>query len=177
MIDVKAARNWIRDYMSSENPSAHNVTARYRDALDELEALRKPAPCRFDTAAAREEMARIDEEWGDEKSIEDVRAHAALVALLDKALAAIDADVPSPETMLWPGEGAYLCARVGRSHDDWLALTTEQRHAYHVAASGRGLHPDCAPAGPSPAERLVSTVARCSKATRRPSWHHRSGRR
>jgi hypothetical protein len=179
---------------------------------------------RFDTAAARAEMAQIDAKW--EMCDGDDRAdafHAAL-DLLDRALAAIDAGWPEPAgdvveraaiemfrhryivandrpctTSGWPivigefqrneyrgearavlrsagrmpepvnddaavghgAEGAYLAARVGRTHDDWLSLTADQRHAYQLAVAGQCPHPDLAP--------FAITDAMVAEATKR-AW-------
>lgn len=73
---------------------------------------------RFDTKAARAEMARIDGAWGHCAD----NGRAALMTLLRRALDAIDAGWPEATDA---AEVCHIAARLGRTHEDWLARTDE----------------------------------------------------
>lgn len=104
-------------------------------ALDELEALRKPASVTaysFDMAAASEERARIDAAWGSHDADDKSDAFRAALALLDKVLAAIDAGWPAVDI-----EGAAIAAWAANgnaSAEKWTGIREEGRVEFREIA-------------------------------------------
>jgi hypothetical protein len=106
MIDVKKMRADALAIINAAGPypaSASKLACLLKQAIGEIERLTVRIP--YDTEAAREELERIDRAWADDPRGGYISARA----LLDRALAAIDAGWPAPVPTV-DIEGAAIAA-------------------------------------------------------------------